>query len=82
MEKIGKSEMPGESKYVCIIKVGNKENHEAHCVKYRSSNLLSMINFLDKEFPKWTWMNVFDSKNKEKLASYTTHNRPPHKYVV
>ena len=71
-----------ESKYVCIIKIGNKENHEAHCVKYHSSNLLSMISFLDKKFPKWKWMNVFDAKNKEKLASYTTHNRPIHKYVA
>jgi len=71
-----------ENKYVCIIKIGNKENHEAHCVRCHSSNLLSLVNFLDKKFPKWTWMNVFDARNQNELASYTTHNRPMSKYVT
>ncbi len=74
--------MSGESKYKCIIKVGNNPDRSAHCVTYHSSNLLSLVRLLDKKFPKWTWMNVFDKKNEVQLASYTIHNRPQQKYVA
>lgn len=45
-------------------------------VKYRCSDLLSLVNFLDTSYPGWRWFNVYDKKTKEQIANFTTNRRP------
>lgn len=58
-------------KYTCIVKKGDDT-----FLKYRLSNLLKFVEFLDKEHAEWRWFNVFDKETKKQLASYTTKKRP------
>lgn len=65
-----------EKKYTIIAKVGNEK-----FVKYRCSDLLSLVRFLDKSWPDWRWFNVFDKRTKEQIANFTTKNRPQTKTI-
>lgn len=58
-------------KYTCIVKKGDNE-----FLKYRLSNLIKFVKFLDEKHSNWRWFNVFDKETKEQLASFTTKNRP------
>lgn len=58
-------------RYICIAKVNTNK-----FVKYRLNNLLSFTSFLDKQYPKWRWFNVYEKETKKQLASFTTKNRP------
>jgi hypothetical protein len=70
-----------EKKYRCIVKIGNRGNGSAHCVKYHVNNLLKFTVFLDKEFPDWRWYNVYSQKSGEKLDSFTKFQRPVRRWV-
>lgn len=65
-----------KSKYRIIVKAGPDR-----FVKYRSDNLLSFTNFLDKSYKGWRWFNVY-SKDGEQLASFTNKHRPDSKQLV
>lgn len=40
------------------------------------NNLVSFTGFLDRTFPNWRYMNVFDRKSKTQIANFTRKNKP------
>jgi hypothetical protein len=70
-----------EKKYKVIAKVGNHENGTAKCVKYNCNDLVKFSQFLDKEFPLWTWFNVYSKVSKLQLGSFTKYKRPTSKFI-
>jgi hypothetical protein len=57
--------------YACIVKVG-KEDFK----KWHTNDLLSITQFLDKEFSNWHYFNVFSTQTRIQIASFTKTNRP------
>jgi len=71
-------------RYTAIIKIKNKQDGSAHCVKYRFDDLLKFTKFLDVKWGDWKWFNVYSNKgiNKgEQLESFTKFKRPKSKFV-
>jgi len=71
-------------RYTAIVKIKNKPDGTAHCLKYRFDNLLNFTKFLDKKWSEWKWYNVYANVgiNKGKqLANFTKFNKPKVKYV-
>ncbi len=71
-------------RYKAIVKIKNKSDGTAHCVKYRFDNLLIFTNFLDKNWEEWKWYNVYSNKGTNKgkqLANFTKYKRPRSKFV-
>ena len=64
-----------KSKYKVIVKVSPDR-----FVKYRSSNLLSFVAFLDKSYPSWRYMNVYD-RTGQQVANFTCKNKPTTKVL-
>lgn len=55
-----------------IVKTGDKE-----FVKYEYvDNLIRFAAFLDKKFPDWRYMNVFDRETRKQIGNYTKTSRP------
>lgn len=71
-----KKSSSNKSKYKVIVKVAPDR-----FVKYRSSNLLSFVAFLDKSYPSWRYMNVYD-RSGEQVANFTCMNKPTTKLVI
>ena len=65
-----------QKKYTCIVKTGDPELGSDGFVKYRLTNLMKFVEFLDKKYPKWCYFNVFDKQTKEQLTSFTKNNKP------
>ena len=63
-------------KYTCIVKIGNNLDCSAKCVKYRLDDLFKFCNFLDKQFPNWTWFNVFLKETEKQILNFTKYKRP------
>lgn len=66
-------------RYTGIVKISNKPDGKAYCVKYRFNNLLKFTDFLDKKWNGWKWFNVYSNKEKnkgEQIANFTNKNRP------
>jgi hypothetical protein len=70
-----------EKKYRCIVKIGNRDNGSAHCLKYHVNNLLKFTAFLDEKHPDWRWYNVYSQKTGEQISNFTRHQRPRQKWV-
>ena len=71
-------------RYAAIVKIKNRPDGSAHCVKYRFDNLLSFTKFLDNNWTEWKWFNVYSNKDIDKgkqLANFTKFNKPKEKYV-
>ena len=63
--------------YSVIIKA---DDHKF--LKYKNvTSLLSLTYYLDKNFPKWKYFNVFSSKTMQQIASFTINNKPKFKNV-
>ena len=70
--------------YTAIVKIKNKHDGSAHCLKYRFDNLLSFTKFLDESWSEWKWYNVYSNRgvNKGKqLANFTKYKKPKTKFV-
>lgn len=67
------------NKYNVIAKVGTEPDGSAKCVKHHTNDLIGYCKMLDDDFPKWTWCNVFSSKTKERLGSFTCKSKPTQK---
>lgn len=63
-------------KYTCIVKIGNNLDRSAKCVKYRLDDLFKFCNFLDKQFPSWSWFNVFLKETEKQILNFTKYKRP------
>lgn len=62
--------------YTVIVKVSAEK-----FVKYHCSDLLSLVSFLDKNYPGWRWFNVYSQKTKTQLANFTNKDRPTSKKI-
>lgn len=45
-------------------------------VKYHTKDLVKFAAFLNRKFPGWRWMNVYDKETRAQLASFTCSNPP------
>jgi hypothetical protein len=66
-------------RYCAIVKINNRLNGKAHCVKYRFNDLVNFTLFLDKTWSDWRWYNVYSNLGINKgsqLASFTKNKRP------
>lgn len=71
-------------RYTAIVKIKNRPDGSAHCLKYRFDNLLLFTVFLDKNWNEWKWFNVYSNKESDKrkqLANFTKFKRPKSKFV-
>jgi hypothetical protein len=71
-------------RYTAIVKIKNRRDGSAHCVKYRFDNLLKFTNFLDVKWGGWKWFNVYSNKGINKgrqLENFTKFRRPKSKFV-
>ncbi|MDO1451603.1 hypothetical protein Q0590_35350 [Rhodocytophaga aerolata] len=67
-------------KYKVIAKVDNKD-----FVRYHVNDLVKFTAFLDTQFPKWRWFNVYrytKEGNGEQLQSFTSKSRPDNKSII
>jgi hypothetical protein len=74
-----KKEKKSSRKHIAIVKISNKSDGKAQCVKYRFDNLIKFTIFLDKQWADWKWFNVYSNKgsNKgEQIGNYTKYRRP------
>lgn len=72
-------------RHIAIVKINNKSDGSAHCLKYRFNNLLSFTKFLDTNWAEWKWFNVYSNTgiNKGKqLMNFTKYNRPRSKLFI
>lgn len=51
-------------------------------VKYNVQDLVSFARYLDRSFPDWRWMNVYDKNTGNQVCSFTRNHRPTTKHVV
>lgn len=71
-------------RYIAIVKIGNKPDGSALCLKYRVSNLLSFTKFLDERWIGWKWYNLYSNigiNKGQQLANFTKYKRPKSKFV-
>jgi len=63
-------------RYTIIVKIGKTSTQKEKFVKYHVNNILNFVHFLDLKFPTWRWANVFSTKTREQLGSFTS-KKPP-----
>ncbi len=61
-------------KAICIFKVGNLPNGAAGCIKLHTRNIVRLVAYLQRQYPTWTWMNIFDKHTRQQIGSITKHN--------
>lgn len=69
-------------KYLVKVKVipGIERDHE-HIKWWNCTDLKSLVKFLDRDYPQWTWFNVYDKHTGTQLDSYTRHCKPNSKQI-
>lgn len=50
-------------------------------VKYNVQDLVSFTRFLDRSYPDWRYMNVYDKQTREQVCSFTRYHKPATKHV-
>jgi len=71
-------------RYKVIVKIGNKPDGSAHCLKYRVDDLKKFTAFLDQKWSQWKWFNVYSNSGMDKrrqLANFTKFRRPEKRFV-
>ena len=71
-------------RYTAIVKISNRQDGTAYCVKYRFDDLIKFSQFLDKRWTGWKWFNVYSNRGEnkgEQLGSFTCKNKPVTKYL-
>ena len=68
-------------RYKVIVKVSSE-----HFCKWRCNDLISLTNFLDKDWSDWRFFNVFDNIKdsptyRQQIGSFTKQNRPISKVI-
>ncbi len=56
-------------RYTAIVKIKNRPDGSAHCLKYRFDNLLLFTVFLDKNWNEWKRFNVILTRNRTKESN-------------
>lgn len=71
-------------RYTAIVKISNKPNGAAYCVKYRFNDLIKFTSFLDSKWRGWKWFNVYSNKGENKgvqLGNFSKKNRPIRRHI-
>jgi len=73
-------------RFSCHTKVGNDSNGNPlgsnGVITFKTvTNLLRFTEHLDKTYPDWRWFNVYDSKTRNKLISFTKNRRPSAPFI-
>jgi len=71
-------------RYTAIVKISNKPDGTAYCVKYRFNDLLKFTCFLDSKWGGWKWFNVYSNQGTNKgiqLGNFTNKKRPNSKHI-
>lgn len=71
-------------RYKVIVKIGNKPDGSAHCLKYRVNDLKKFTTFLDQKWSEWKWFNVYANSGNDRgqqLANFTKFKRPDKRFV-
>lgn len=61
--------------YTIIVKVLNR-GRQIHITYHKVTDLKRFENFIDKQFQKWYYFNVYDRKTRTRLESFTNKRRP------
>lgn len=71
-----------QEKYIVNTKSGERNaDGSERWLKHHVNNLISYANYLDTNFPKWCFFNVFDKETRLKVAQFTKNSRPSKKTV-
>lgn len=77
--------MGHKNDYTVIVKVsgGIDDRSPEHFKKWRFvHDLLKFTSFLDLNYPRWRYMNVYDRrKGGSPIVSYTQKNRPLNRFL-
>ncbi|MGB0864040.1 MAG: hypothetical protein ACPGXZ_14045 [Saprospiraceae bacterium] len=65
-----------EHKYKVIVKCDNEK-----FAKWNTSNLLSLVLFLNRKFPDWRYFNVYCKKSRIQLDNFTKNKLPRSKHL-
>jgi hypothetical protein len=79
-----KQETKKRKKYISIVKLYNKNDGTAKCIKYRFNDLIKFTQFLDTNWSEWKWFNLYSNKLENKgtqLGNFTKNNKPTSKYI-
>ena len=61
-------------KRAVIVKTGKGKEDFA---RYEYVNdLVRFTQFLDRQFPEWCYMNVYEREGRKQIASFTKYKRP------
>lgn len=58
------------------------ENKERTTRTYHTPDLLDFTSFIDKEFPDWSFFNVYDKESGLQLQSFTKFDKPRKKRLT
>lgn len=64
---------------ICKTFPTDEKNHESVgqvFKKWNTSDLRKFCQYLDRNFPRWTFFTVYNKVSRDKLATYTQTNRP------
>ena len=67
-------------RFTVIVKVGKSEKEKEKFVKYRVNDILKFVHFLDFKFPTWCWANVYSTKTRQQLGSFSCKNLPKKRF--
>lgn len=68
-----------EHRYAVIVKCDKGAGKTASFKKWRTSDLVKLVQFLDTYHRSWLWFNVFSNRGINKgtqIANYTRYSRP------
>jgi len=68
-------------KFICITKIDDNLDGSARCIKHHVNNLIKYVNYLDKKWPEWKWMNVYDKNSGNQIANFTQKKPPVSGYL-
>jgi hypothetical protein len=71
-------------KYKVIAKVTTPGQRAGGFVRYNVNDLLKFTQFLDQNFARWRWFNVYAYQKDgtgEQLASFTNKDRPRDRFL-
>lgn len=82
--RMNKAKQKTEHRYTVIVKCDEGRGNPASFKKWRTSDLVSLMQFLDTYHRNWLWFNVFANRGTNKggqIANYTRYSRPTRRVI-